>query len=124
MEDITIRKSTKADIKTLLTFIKELAEFEQEPLSSIKMTEETLLRDGFETNNPLFYSLIIEANNTPIGFALYFYNYSTWEGKGLYLEDLYVQEKYRNQGVGTKTLKYIANIAINDNCSRFQWQVI
>jgi diamine N-acetyltransferase len=110
MNKLNIRKGIKDDAKTILMFIKELAEFEKEP-ESVKMTEEILIKDGFETNNPLFYTLIIEYDSKPIGFSLYFYIYSTWEGKSLYLEDLYIQENFRKKGFGTIAFKYLAKIA-------------
>jgi GNAT superfamily N-acetyltransferase len=71
------------------------------------------------------HALICSVNEKPIGFAIYFYNYSTWLGKkGLYLEDLYVSPEFRQQGVGKALFKYIAKIAVKQDCGRFEWSVL
>jgi hypothetical protein len=75
---IKIKKAKKEDVKIILNFIKALAEYEKEP-NSVKMNEETLIKDGFpENEKPLFYCLLIELDGVDIGFALYYYCYSTW----------------------------------------------
>ncbi len=102
--------------------IRDLAEYE-EALDQVMNTEEELIRDGF-CENPLFQSLILADQNTPVGFALYFYKYSTWKGKTLYLEDLYVIPEARGSGLGIAAMKHLAKIAIEEKCRRFEWQVL
>ncbi|HEY8569978.1 GNAT family N-acetyltransferase, partial [Microbulbifer sp.] len=64
-------------------------------------------------------------DNKPVGFAVYFFNYSTWLGKnGLYLEDLYISPEYRGAGAGKALLKHLAKIAVSKNCGRFEWSVL
>ena len=82
----TIRKATRADVPVILDFIRALAIYEREP-DAVSATEEGLLRDGFGPN-PFYFCMIAEHEGAPAGFALYFFNYSTWMGRpGLYLED-------------------------------------
>lgn len=120
---LNLRKATKDDIDLILFFIKELAIYEKEPESAIA-TKEDLLRDGFG-EKPYFHVVIAEYNNEPAGFAFYFFNYSTWLGKaGLYLEDLFVIPSFRGKGIGKSLLVKLAQIAVENNCGRFQWQVL
>jgi GNAT superfamily N-acetyltransferase len=87
-------------------------------------TEEGLLRDGFGPN-PYYQCLIAEQNGTPAGFALYFFNYSTWMGRpGIYLEDLFVLPEFRGIGIGKSLLQQVAAIAIEKDCRRLQWEVL
>ena len=70
-------------------------------------------------------AVICTIDNVPVGFAVYFFNYSTWLGKhGLYLEDLYVSPEFRGSGAGMALLKHLARIAISRNCGRFEWNVL
>lgn len=120
---INLRKATKDDIDLILFFIKELAIYEKEPEAAVA-TREDLLRDGFG-EKPYFHVVIAEYNNEPAGFAFYFFNYSTWLGKaGLYLEDLFVIPSFRGKGIGKALLVKLAQIAVENNCGRFQWQVL
>ena len=99
MPNITIRSATADDVPLILGFIKALARFENEP-DAVKTTPEDLLRDGFG-ERPRFEVLIAERDDKPVGFALFFMTYSTWEGRpSLYLEDLFVVESARKYGVG------------------------
>ena len=96
---ITIREAVANDISLILALIRELAEYERSPESAVA-TEEDLLRDGFGAQ-PRFKCVIAEWNGEPAGFALYFYNFSTWMGRaGIYLEDLFVRTAYRRKGIG------------------------
>jgi GNAT superfamily N-acetyltransferase len=120
---ITIRPATRADIPQILAFICALAVYEHEP-AAVKATEADLERDGFGPN-PFYFCLIAECNNRPAGFALYFFNYSTWMGKpGIYLEDLFVEPEFRGQGIGKALLQRVAAIALERGCLRLQWQVL
>jgi GNAT superfamily N-acetyltransferase len=120
---LSIRKASARDIPLILEFIRELAEFERMPDEAIA-TSEDLLRDGF-SGEPRFYVEIAEWNGEPAGFALWFFNYSTWQGKpGLYLEDLFVRPPFRKNGIGRALLTYLAKVAVEAGCGRYQWQVL
>src|SRR3954453_10435555 len=112
-----------ADIPTILHFIRALAEYEREPQAAVA-TADDLLRDGFGPT-PKYWCVIAEWDGAPAGFAFYFYNYSTWQGRpGLYLEDLFVHPEFRGKGIGKALLLHLARIAVDENCGRFQWQVL
>jgi len=112
-----------ADVPLILEFIRELAEYEREPQSAVA-TAADLLRDGFGPE-PKFRVDIAEWSGEPAGFALYFWNYSTWQGKpGLYLEDLFVRPRFRGKGIGKALLVHLARVAIKNNCGRLVWQVL
>jgi GNAT superfamily N-acetyltransferase len=119
-----IRPATPADIPQILTFIRELAEYEREP-NSVLATEADLLRDGFGPT-PRFQCVIAETNNREAaGFALYFTSYSTWRGHhGIRLEDLYVTPARRGQGIGKALLAHLARIAVDQGCPRLEWDVL
>jgi GNAT superfamily N-acetyltransferase len=118
-----IRSATSADVRQILRFIQALATYEREP-EAVTATEADLLRDGFGPN-PFYFCLIAEENRESAGFALYFFNYSTWLGKpGLYLEDLFVLPEFRGQGIGKALLQRVAAIAEEKGCLRLQWEVL
>lgn len=120
---ITIRNATKSDAALILQFIVELARYEKaehEVKANIPSIEQTIF--GANTTT---HALICERDGRAIGFAVYFFNYSTWQGKnGLYLEDLYVQPEERGSGAGKQLLQYLAKLAIEKNCGRFEWSVL
>ncbi len=118
-----IRSATAADVPRILAFIRALAVYERAP-DAVVATEEGLLRDGFGPN-PIYFCLIAERDGQPAGFALYFYNYSTWLGRpGIYLEDLFVLPEFRGLGIGKALLKRVAEIAVEKGCQRLQWEVL
>jgi GNAT superfamily N-acetyltransferase len=120
---LTIRPATAADVPLILEFIRELAEYEREPQAAVA-TQADLLRDGFGPE-PKFRVDIAEWSSEPAGFALYFWNYSTWQGKpGLYLEDLFVRPRFRGKGIGKALLVHLARVALKNNCGRLVWQVL
>ena len=80
-------------------------------------------KDGFGPN-PLFSCIVAESESDIIGFALYYYRYSTWKGQVLYLEDLYVKEEKRNLGIGQQLFDSVIKAAKNTNCQRISWQVL
>src|ERR1700733_6013026 len=95
----TIRTAIASDVPQILGFIRGLALYERAP-NEVTATEEGLLRDGFGPN-PFYYCLIAEQDGEPAGFALFFFNYSTWKGRpGVYLEDLFVLPEFRGRGIG------------------------
>ena len=118
-----IRPGLEEDVAVILSLIKELAEYER--LSHKVVATENDLRDTLFGERPLAETLIGEYDGAPISFALFFHNYSTFIGKpGIYLEDLYVRPAYRGKGFGSKMLAYIAALAKERNCGRFEWSVL
>ena len=123
MSKIHIRKAIKKDSALILRFINELAKYEKAAFE-VKVTIEDIQKTIFGTNTTV-HALICDNDEEPIGFAVYFYNYSTWLGKnGLYLEDLLVSHDYRGKGAGKALMKHLAKIAVSENCCRFEWSVL
>ena len=120
---LTIRPATAEDAATIVALIRGLAEYER--LSHLAVvTEADLLRDGFGAV-PRFHCLIAEWEGAPVGFALYFYNYSTFKGRaGIYLEDLFVWPEHRGRGIGKALLLKLAKIAVEEQCGRYEWNVL
>jgi len=120
---LSLRPATRADVPLILQLVRELATYERAP-DAVVATEADFLRDGFG-HSPHFHVLLASWNREPAGFALYFYNWSTWLGrKGLYLEDLFVRPQLRGKGIGRSLLAELARIAVREGCGRFQWQVL
>ena len=119
-----IRAAVRKDAHTIVQMIRSLALYEKESLETVKITESDVLRDGCgETAR--FETLLAELDGTVVGFALFFFTYSTWTGKpGLYLEDLYVEKDARGYGLGRDLMKDLARIANNRGCSRFELSVL
>ena len=123
MTDIPIRPATPDDIATILRFVRDLAAFEREP-DAVEATE-AMLDEALFGPQPAAEAVIAEEAGAPVGFALFFHNFSTWKGRrGLYLEDLYVTPAARGKGVGGALLRYLAGIAVERNCARFEWAVL
>jgi GNAT superfamily N-acetyltransferase len=120
---ITVRPAVSEDIPMILRFIRELAAYEREP-DAVVATEAGLLRDGWQ--EPVrFKALMAEYGGEPVGFALYFWSYSTWVGHhGIRLEDLYVTPPMRGRGIGRALLQRLARIAVDEGCSRLEWDVL
>jgi GNAT superfamily N-acetyltransferase len=120
---LLLRDAVPADIPEILALIRELALYEKEPDSAVA-TEADLLRDGFGPE-PYFRCVMAEMDGTVAGFALYFFQYSTWEGRpALYLEDLFVREQFRKRGIGVALFRRLAQIAVERECTRFQWECL
>jgi GNAT superfamily N-acetyltransferase len=119
---IRIRPATVHDAALLRTMIRELAQYEQE-LQLVTIREEDLARDGFG-EHPRFRALVGEWEGEPAGYALFFDYFSTWVGRGLFLEDLFVREKFRRQGIGRALLAEVARIAVNEHCYGIHWEVL
>lgn len=118
----TIRYAERKDCPVILQFIKELAEYEKEP-DAVEATEAMLEESLFDKSQAKV--VLLEEEGESLGFALYFYNFSTWRGKaGLYLEDLYVRPQYRGKGYGKMLLSFLANQAEKEGCPRFEWIVL
>jgi GNAT superfamily N-acetyltransferase len=119
---LSIRPATAEDAGLLRTMIRELADFECE-LDSVSITEADLVRDGFGAD-PKFRAVIAEWDRQAAGYAFFFHFYSTWQGRQLFLEDLFVRPQFRGKGVGKALLSYVANIAKNENCRAMRWEVL
>ena len=123
MSDLVIRKAKSEDSNMILKFILELAKFEK--AEDEVLATEASIRGSIFGSESSTKALICEKNGKPIGFAVYFFNYSTWLGKhGLYLEDLYISQSERGTGAGKALLKYLARIAVAKDCGRFEWSVL
>ena len=119
MNHLVIRPAVPEDTELIVQFIHQLAHYEK-LTSEVSVTPEILYESLFIKHQAEV--LIAEVNHTPAGFALYFHNFSTFLGKAnLYLEDLYVKEEMRGQGIGTKIFKKLAEIAVERNCERLDW---
>ena len=120
---ISIRKAQIKDSELIFEFIKKLAKYEKLE-HEVKTTIE-LLKENLFSNNKKAYCLIADYDSKPVGFALYFYNYSTFLGKpGIYLEDLFVDTDYRGKGIGKALLLELIKIAKNENLGRVEWSVL
>jgi GNAT superfamily N-acetyltransferase len=117
-----IRKGRVEDAPAVLALINELAVFEKEP-DAVIVTEEQLREDGFGAN-PLYGLFVAEVDNVVVGISLYYYRYSTWKGKCLYLEDLIVTESFRGKGLGKALFEATLDQARQDNCTKMNWQVL
>lgn len=123
MNNYTIRPAQQADASLILNFIVELARYEKAE-DEVEASEEDI-RNTLFGDKATSHCLICENDGQPVGFAVYFYNYSTWQGQnGLYLEDLFVSTDERGKGAGTALLKYLAQHAVENNCGRFEWSVL
>lgn len=119
---LRLRPATIDDAPLLRAMIRELADYEHE-LDQVTISENDLRRDGFG-EKPRFRALIAEWDGQPAGYALFFEYYSTWAGHGLYLEDLFVREKFRGRGIGTALLARVAWIAVDEHCRGVHWEVL
>ncbi|ROI10664.1 GNAT family N-acetyltransferase [Chryseobacterium sp. H3056] len=117
-----IRKATPDDTPTIFDLIKKLSVYEKMENEVTTSVEE--LRENIFTKN-FSKVLLAEEEGKPVGFALYFFNFSTFVGKpGLYLEDLFVEPEYRGKGYGKKLFVELAKIALEENCGRMEWSVL
>jgi GNAT superfamily N-acetyltransferase len=125
MRDVTIREARQEDAGTIVRLIGELAEFER-LRAEVKVTEADLLRDGLRPGvERRFECLLAERGGVAIGFALFFHNYSTFEGRaGIYVEDVFVEEAARGAGVGRALLRRLASLAAARGCPRLELSVL
>lgn len=121
--DVNIRKATKEDLPVILTLIKELAEYEKAP-DEVTLTLTELEEDGFG-ESPLYEAFVAEKDDKMIvGMAFFYFAYSTWKGKCLYLEDIIISVNYRRQGIGTQLFDAVLKKAKNVGAKRLMWQVL
>jgi GNAT superfamily N-acetyltransferase len=123
MNNLEIRDAVAGDSQLILRFIKELAAYEKAEHEVVAEIED--IRESIFGRDSTVRALICSIDGQPIGYAIYFYNYSTWQGrKGLYLEDLYIVPEHRGTGVGNQLLKYLAKKAVVEGCRRVEWSVL
>ncbi len=123
MADLAIRPAHIEDTDLIMQFIVDLAIYEKEPDAVVTSPE--MIKQTMFCNAPQVHCLIAELDGQPVGFAVYFFSYSTWLGKhGIYLEDLFVSPESRGSGAGKALLKELAKIAVAKNCGRVEWSVL
>ncbi len=124
MAETSIRWATENDAALIVRYIRELAIFEKEDVANVHITEDDVRRDAFGTPRR-FEVLIAEIDRKPVGFGLFFPNYSTWEGSaGLYIEDIFVEESARKSGIGRKLIAAVAKVAESRGCARIDLAVL
>jgi len=120
--NIQLRRGTKEDLPEVLNLIRELALYEKAP-NEVTITLEDLEEDGFK-NNPIYEIILAENEKQIVGMSFYFYSYSTWKGKCLYLEDIIVKEEFRGQKIGGILFEATIKKAKEIKAKRMQWQVL
>jgi GNAT superfamily N-acetyltransferase len=120
---MNIRPAKTTDIDEILALIYELALYEKAP-EEAKATKSQIM-ESFFSDNPKVFCEIVEVDGEIAGFAIWFLNYSTWQGKhGIYLEDLFIRPQFRGRGFGKSVLKHLAQICVDRGYGRFQWWVL
>jgi GNAT superfamily N-acetyltransferase len=119
---LRIRAATVEDVPLLMRMIVEFATFEQ-LADEVTVTAETLARDGFGAH-PRFRVLLPEWDGKPAGYAIFFHFYSSFQGPGLFLEDIYVREQFRGKGIGKTLMAAVAAIAVREGVWAMRWEVL
>jgi GNAT superfamily N-acetyltransferase len=121
----TIRAAGAEDASLILEFVRELADFERAP-DAVKVTEADLVRDGFPGagGERYFEAILAEEDGEQAGFALFFPVYSTWRGRAMHLEDLFVRPKFRGRGIGKALLTRVAALSVERGCVLLYWHVL
>lgn len=125
MRDMTLRiePATERDLPAIVHLVRQLARYEK--LEHAIVASEDDFRHALFGAERNAYALMAFVDNAPVGFALYFYNFSTFLGKrGIYLEDIYVEPEHRGRGIGSTLLKRLARVAKEQNCGRMEWSVL
>lgn len=123
MNTPTVRPANINDTSTIFKFINDLAIYEKAP--DEVLANEDHIRDTLFCESPQAFALIAEINGCPVGFAVYFFSYSTWLGKlGIYLEDLFISIEHRGKGAGKALLQQLAKTAVARDCGRLEWSVL
>ncbi len=122
MEQIEVRTGRPEDISGAMSLIVELAKYEH-AADKVTLTEERMQRDAFG-DTPWFQFLVAADGEKIVGLSLFYPRYSTWKGKGMYLEDLIVTRSYRGRGIGKRLLLQTAKIALEQQCTGLYWQVL
>lgn len=119
IEGFTLRETSENDLSLILGFIKEIAEYEKLS-NAVDATEGSLKKYVFEKRRAEV--LIVEKDENPIGYVVYFYNFSTFTGtSGLYLEDVFIRSEYRGMGLGKEIFKILGKLAREEGCKRMEW---
>jgi GNAT superfamily N-acetyltransferase len=122
-EPISIRPADAGDVAVILQFIRDLAQYEH--LEHQVVATEEMLRESLFGGRPYAEVVLACLNGEPVGFALFFHNFSTFLGRaGIYLEDLYVRPEARGHGVGHRLLTWLAATAVSRGCGRLEWAVL
>lgn len=119
---IAIRKGTPRDIPAMMRLVRELADYEK-ALHEVENTEARMLEDGFGAN-PIYGLIVAESEGEIVGISVYYFRYSTWKGKRLYLEDIVVSEAQRGKGIGKLLFDATMRASIETNCNGMMWQVL
>ncbi|MDQ6717957.1 MAG: GNAT family N-acetyltransferase [Gemmatimonadota bacterium] len=123
MEPVRVSRATAHDVPLIQQFIRELAEYERAPGEAVATVEG--LTAALFSDPPQAEVLLAHVGKDPAGFALFFYNFSTWTGKrGIYLEDIFVRPAMRRHGAGAALFREIARIAVERDCPRLEWSVL
>ena len=118
---VEIRDATPADVPLLLSFIRKMGEFEKLPVSA---TEDSL-RDALFGETPAARALLVYTNAKPVAYATYFFSFTSMRGRrALWLDDLFVAPEFRGKGIGKVLMAYVARIAAEHRCARFEWIVL
>lgn len=120
--EFTVRKGLENDVDGILCLIKELAHYEKSP-EEVTITADQLRKDGFGDRR-LFEFVVAESDGQIVGMAFYYFRYSTWKGKFLYLEDFVVSEGMRGRGIGSKLFEYVMEVCLRESCIGMSWQVL
>jgi GNAT superfamily N-acetyltransferase len=120
---LSIRSATLEDLPLITSLVRELAEYEK--LAHQAVATEADFAESLFGPHPKAYALIVEHDGQPAGFAIYFYNYSTFLGRpGIYVEDVFIRPEFRRGGFGRAIFKYLAQKAVAENCGRMEWWVL
>ncbi len=120
---LNIHPASEEDIPVVLEMVRALAAYE-EMSDAVAATPERM-RESLFGEEPQAYAVLAECDGEPVGMAIYFFNYSTFLARrGLYLEDLFVKEAFRGRGYGERMLRYLAGVAVRNECGRFEWAVL
>ena len=118
-----IRAATPADVPLIASLVRELAEYEK--LADQAVATDSDFARALFSPSPKAHALIVEHDGQPAGFALYFYNFSTFLGRpGIYIEDVFIRPEFRRNGFGRAIFKYLAQKALAENCGRLEWWVL
>ena len=121
--NLDIRPATAGQVPLIMNFIKEMAEYEK--LTHELVTDEDILRENLFGKNRSAEAVIGYYKEKPVGYAMFFYNFSSFTGKpGLYIEDIYVKTEHRGKGFGRALLLYLARLARDKKCARMEWAVL
>ncbi len=119
---IIVRDGVREDLPQVLQLVKELAEYEK-ALHEVTNTVEQMIVDGFG-ENPIYGLFVAERDSIIVGISIYYYRYSTWKGKRLYLEDIVVTQTERSSGIGKRLFERTMKFSLEQNCTGMMWQVL